>query len=307
MLRSSFALPRGAAEILLAACLWGTAGPVSTLAPAHTSPVAVSCLRVALGGLVLLAVAATGSRRAALGALLRRGGRTRATLVLGVFCTAGYQTAYYTAVGRTGVAVATVVAVGSAPAFAGLFQRHGLTARWYASTAGAVAGCALLVGAGAGAGAEPAGVVLALLCGLVYAGYTTIISRLVGAGADDRSVTGVLFGGAALVLLPALAVQRPAWLLSGTGLAVTAYLSLVTIAVAYTLFARGLRATPAAAATTLTLAEPAVAALLGVAVLGERLGGLALAGLALLAAGLVTLVVPARRRPDDGRIRPELV
>ncbi|POM24122.1 putative DMT superfamily transporter inner membrane protein [Actinomadura rubteroloni] len=307
MSQSTSALPRGTAEILLAACLWGTAGPVSTLAPAATSPVAVSSLRVALGGLVLLAVAATGSRRAALGALLRRGGRTRATLVLGVLCTAGYQTAYYTAVGRTGVAVATVVAVGSAPAFAGLFQRHGLTGRWYASTAGAVAGCALLVGAGAGAGAEPGGVALALLCGLVYAGYTTIISRLVGAGADGRSVTGVLFGGAALVLLPALAVQRPAWLLSGTGLAITAYLSLITIAVAYTLFARGLRGTPAAAATTLTLAEPAVAALLGVAVLGERLGGLALAGLALLAAGLVVLVVPVRRRRDDGRIRPELV
>ena len=44
-------------------------------------------------------------------------------------------------------------------------------------------------------------------------------------------------------------------------------------ALAYVLFARGLGRLSAATVTTLVLAEPLVATLLGVAVLGERLDG----------------------------------
>ena len=48
-------------------------------------------------------------------------------------------------------------------------------------------------------------------------------------------------------------------------------------------------------ATTLGLAEPAVAAVLGEAVLGERLTITGLAGLEVLAVGLVIAAWPARR------------
>jgi drug/metabolite transporter, DME family len=44
--------------------------------------------------------------------------------------------------------------------------------------------------------------------------------------------------------------------------------------------------------TSLTLAEPAVAAVLGVAVLDERLPAASWGGLAVLAAGLVLLAAP---------------
>ncbi|WP_018658546.1 DMT family transporter [Actinomadura flavalba] len=283
----------GTAAILTAACLWGTAGPVSTLAGG--SSVAVSSARIVVGGLLLL-VLALATARAPLAALLRRGRRGVAVVAVGVGCAAAYQTAYYAAVGRTGVAVATVVSLGSAPAFAGLIVRRGLGGRWLTATGGAVAGCALLVGGGADAGAEPGGVLLALLSGFVYTVYTVITARLIAAGVDDRAVTGALFGGAALVLLPVLAVSGTAWAASGTGLAVTLYLGVVTIAAAYRLFARGLRTTTAATATTLTLAEPAVAALIGLTLLGEHLGAPAVAGLALLTASLVLLALP-RRRP----------
>ena len=53
-------------------------------------------------------------------------------------------------------------------------------------------------------------------------------------------------------------------------------------------------------ATTLTLAEPAVATLLGVAVLGERLPAVSWCGLAVLAVGLASLAVPANRRRRPG-------
>ncbi|MFB7600973.1 DMT family transporter [Streptomyces sp. NPDC056160] len=65
-----------------------------------------------------------------------------------------------------------------------------------------------------------------------------------------------------------------------------------TVYLAYRLFGYGLRHTPASVATTLTLAEPAVAAVLGVTVLGERLPAVSWCGLAVLALGLVLLTAP---------------
>ena len=63
---------------------------------------------------------------------------------------AGYQLAFFAAVADTGVAVGTVVALGSAPALAGLLARgwstgRRSTGRWAACTALATAGVLLLV------------------------------------------------------------------------------------------------------------------------------------------------------------------
>jgi drug/metabolite transporter, DME family len=66
---------------------------------------------------------------------------------------------------------------------------------------------------------------------------------------------------------------------TGQGLAVATYLAMLTTALAYLLYARGLRTTAVTTATTLGLAEPAVAAVLGLAVRGEHLTATGLAGL----------------------------
>ncbi|HEU5159865.1 MAG TPA: EamA family transporter [Streptosporangiaceae bacterium] len=281
--------------ILLAASLWGTTGTARTFAPAEATPVSVGAARIILGGLLLVVIAL---HRGGLRRLLARGPATWAVLGAGAICAAIYQVAFFAAVARTGVATGTVVTIGSAPAFAGLLAkllRSGpLPRRWLVSTAGAVIGCAALVSGGRAAGVEPIGVGLALLAGLGYALYATTASSFIIRGEDDRAVVAALFGGAALVLLPVLLAGSPGWLLTGRGIGVTLYLGGLTTAVGYVLYARGLRTTPAAAATTLTLAEPAVAALLGLVVLGEHLGGVAVAGLVLLAGSLLSLI---RRQP----------
>jgi DME family drug/metabolite transporter len=61
------------------------------------------------------------------------------------------------------------------------------------------------------------------------------------------------------------------------------------------LFGRGLAAVPASTATTLSLLEPAVAAVIAVLVLHERLSPLGWAGTGVLLAGLVVLTAPSRR------------
>ena len=85
------------------------------------------------------------------------------------------------------------------------------------------------------------------------------------------------------------------WVATGPGLAVATYLAVLTTALGYLLYARGLRTTAVTTATTLGLAEPAVAAVLGLAVLSERLTIPGLAGLGVLAVGLVVTAWPARR------------
>jgi DME family drug/metabolite transporter len=113
-----------------------------------------------------------------------------------------------------------------------------------------------------------------------------------------------MFGAAGLAVLPVLLASGTGWLGSWRGAAVALHLAACTTFLAYRLFGRGLRSTPAQVATTLTLAEPAVATLLGVAVLSERLPVLSWCGLAVLAAGLACLAIPvSRRRPGPEQRR----
>lgn len=289
------ALIGGPVPILLAAVLWGTTGTSASFAPGSAPAAAVGCAGLALGG-VLLFLTSRGARAVA----ARSSWRHRAALLTGAAAVAGYPVTFYPAVARTGVAVATVVALGSAPVFAGLLSWAGggarPTARWTAATAVAVLGCALLVlGPGLSGGGTPVdlpGVALAACAGLSYAAYSLIGGRLIGRGHASDAVMGVMFGAAALLVLPLLLAVGLGWTGEARGAAVTVYLALCTVFLAYRLFGYGLRRTPAATATSLTLAEPAVAAVLGVGVLGERLPAVSWCGLAVLAAGLVLLTLP---------------
>ncbi|MCG6494112.1 DMT family transporter [Kitasatospora sp. A2-31] len=292
----------GGPAVVAAAVLWGTTGTVGSLAPSGAPPAAVGAAGLALGGLLLL-LSAPGART-----LPKRGtGSERRLLLLGVLAVAGYPVTFYPAVARTGVAVATVIALGSAPVLTGLLAwatgQARPTVRWACATGAAVAGCAALVlGPLAGGGGTPVdcgGVVLAALAGLSYAVYSLVGGRLIARGHPSGAVMGVLFGGAALLVLPVVLGGDTGWLLSPRGAAVAGYLAAVTTFLAYRLFGHGLRHTTAQTATTLTLAEPAVAAVLGVAVLGERLPAASWCGLAVLGAGLAALALPTgagRRR-----------
>ncbi|MTJ63826.1 EamA family transporter [Nocardia seriolae] len=287
---------QGSTPILAASVLWGSTGTVSSLAPAGTPAAAVGSAGLVFGGL-LLYIAGRGNR-------LRFTMSERWLLLLGAVAVAGYPVTFYPAVARTGVAVATVVALGSAPVFAGLLAwltgRGRPTARWCLATLLAVIGCAVLVvgpelGASAGA-IDLVGVGLAACGGLAYAVYALIGGTLIRRGHTSNAVMGAMFGGAAILVLPVVPACGPAWLTTPRGLAVALHLAVFTTFVAYRLYGYGLRRTTIETATALTLAEPAIAALLGVAVVGERLPLLSWSGMAVLALGLVLLTVRTGNR-----------
>ena len=299
------ARPRGAGvlagplPILTAAVLWGTTGTASSLVPAGAPAAAIGAAGLVLGGLLLFLTAPGGRSlpRACTGG-------DRRLLLIGALAVAGYPLTFYPAVARTGVAVATVVALGGAPVFAGLLgrftHRSRPTARWVIATGAAVLGCTVLVLgpelAGDGAPVDAVGVLLAGLAGLSYAGYALVGGRLIARGHASGPVMGVMFGGAALLVLPVLLWSAGPWLLTARGALVVLYLGAVTTFVCYGLFGYGLRHTTAQVATTLTLVEPAVATVLGVAVLGERLPAVSWSGLAALALGIVFLTLPTGSR-----------
>ncbi|GAB2539150.1 carboxylate/amino acid/amine transporter [Nocardia heshunensis] len=268
---------------------WGTTGTAASFAPAGTSAAAIGSAGLVLGG-SLLYLTGRGNR-------LRLSKSERWLLILGACAVAGYPVTFYPAVSRTGVAVATVIALGSAPVFAGLLSwltGHGRpTRRWCLATMLAVIGCTLLVLgpqlADSRAHIDLVGVALAMGGGLTYAVYSLVGSTLIARDHPSNTVMGTMFGLAALLVLPVVLASGPAWLAAPRGLAVALHLALFTTFLAYRLFGYGLRHTTVETATTLTLAEPAVAALLGIAVLGERLPTLSWVGLAILAVALAAL------------------
>ncbi|MFJ4653572.1 winged helix-turn-helix transcriptional regulator [Nocardia sp. NPDC088792] len=301
---------RGPAAILAAAVLWGSTGTAASLAPAGTPAAAIGSAGLALGGLLLFLTAHGDRLRGNGSARLRYRRPERLLLVLGACAVAGYPVTFYPAVARTGVAVATVVALGSAPVFAGLLTwatgQGRPSPRWTAATLLAVTGCAVLVlgpvllehGAGRSGSIDVLGIGLAACGGLTYAVYSLIGGKLIARGHDSSRVMGAMFGPAALPVLPVILHAGFAWLATPRGAAVAAHLALLTTFLAYRLFGYGLRHTTVAVATTLTLAEPAVAAVLGVSVVGERLPLVSWCGMAILAAGLVVLCAGSVRQVD---------
>lgn len=274
-------------EVLGAAVLFGTTGTSQALGPSGTTPVGVGAARLVIGGAGLLAALpwVGGDRRAALRLM-----RTRWGLLAGVM-TAAYQLCFFAGVSRAGVALGTLVTIGSGPLFTAVLSWLLLRERpgrgFVPATVLAVAGLVLLTLDGAERpGVDLGGLVLSLLSGLGYAFYTVAAKRMISGGAHSSDVMGASFGLGGLLLVPVLLTQPLSWLTTPSGLVMALWLGLATTTVAYLLFGRGLRHLPAGPVTTLVLAEPLVATLLGVAVLGERLGPLGWVGCVLVVAGL---------------------
>jgi len=270
-----------------AAALFGTTGTSQALGPADTTALGIGAVRLALGAATLLAVAACSRPPGG-----RDWGRHRGALLVGGLAVAAYQLLWFAGLRRTGVALGTIVGIGSGPVFAGLLHlarhRGGLSRAWAVGTALAVAGAGLLAARGAGGGAADAvGLLCTLGAGLSYAIYTQAAKQAIEGGLDAIGVMAGVFAAGAVFLAPLLAVEPLGWLATGRGLALALHLGAVTIGLAYWLYGWGLRHLPAPTVVTLTLAEPLTAALLGVAVLSEALGPLGWLGAAGVAAGLL--------------------
>jgi DME family drug/metabolite transporter len=286
--------------VLLAAVCFGTTGSAQALGP-DAAPTSVGAARIVIGGALLLLVA-----RAVPAAAAPWPRRELAVIAAAI---AVYQLSFFAAVDRTGVAVGTVVALGSAPAIAGvtarLFDGQPLTGRWAAATALACGGVLLLVlGSGADASVDPLGIMLAVVSGSGYATYTVLAKRVLRLGHAPERVMAASFALGGVLLFPVLATSDLAWIVTPGGAALALFLGAIPTALAYVLFARGLRHLTPGETATLTLAEPLTATGLGILLLSERPGAAAAIGAALVLAGLLTLAAPALRERREREPEP---
>ncbi len=281
----------GPVLIGLATLLWGTTGTTQELAPDAATPLAIGALRLVVAAIVLMLIASIS------GQLKNLSEMRRPATLLAAIGVAAYQPFFFLAVDRTGVVVGTIVAIGSAPVFAGLlawgFDRAAPSRVWVLATGIAIVGVGLLVAAGSDVGTSAGGIVLSLAAGAAYATYV-IAARQFARDGNVIGSTAIIFAIAATLLLPLLAVDDLGWVTTAAGTVTVLYLGVLATAAAYLLFAAGLRSTKSTTATTLSLGEPVTAALLGVVAVGERPPLLGWIGFALVLIALVAVAGEGR-------------
>ncbi len=271
--------------MLFGAILWGTTGTAQALAPEESTPLVVGALRLLIGGGSLFLLVFFQKR-------LSIKGIPKKALLVSALAMALYQPFFFSGVDLTGVAIGTVVAICSAPIFAGLME--GLIYKrlpdwvWLVSTMLAIFGCVLLFQSDGQIVFNPLGMLFSLMAGLAFAIYTFVSKDLVTNYSSDV-VVAIVFSTAAVFLLPILFVYDLGWVMQLSGTISMLHLGLLATAVAYLSFARGLMGVQASMAVTLALAEPVTAAVLGIFLLGEPLTILSGIGLLCLIIGLVLL------------------
>ncbi|MGY5102867.1 DMT family transporter [Streptomyces sp. 900105245] len=145
---------------------------------------------------------------------------------------------------------------------------------------------------GSSLGGTLLGIALGLVAAGTYALYSWAAHRLITRDIPSRAAMGAVFGLGGVLLVPVLLVTGGPLVDSWTNAAVGTYMALVPMFAGYLLFGWGLAHVPASTATTLSLLEPAVAAVLAVLVVGERLPAAGWAGVALVVLCLAVLTLP---------------
>ncbi|MDN5685656.1 MAG: DMT family transporter [Brachybacterium sp.] len=302
----------GAFAVLAAAFLWGTTGTAATFAPT-VGPLAMGAAALGIGGILQAVIAVPPLRRERAALSSHRG-----TVIAGAAAVVIYPLAFYSSMHLAGVAVGTAVSLGSAPIASGLLERMIMRRRlsrwWMLAAVLGIAGCAVLCAAtmhDAPSEALPtvAGVALGLVAGATYALYSWSAHRLMSRGVGRAAAMGAVFGLGGTALMPVLLLTGAPLVASAQAFAVGTYMALIPMFLGYLLFGYGLTRVSASTATTLTLAEPAVAAVLAVVIVGERLPVIGWAGLAGICASLLILALapathegatetsPSNRRP----------
>ncbi len=288
-----------ALAVLAAALCFSTTGTAQALAGVDASPLAVGAARIVVGGGILGLIAL--ARRSPVRARSGSGTSTSVLIAVGAIGVLAYQPLFFLGTRENGVAIGTVVALGSAPIATGIVDavrlRRAPSSQWMLATAIALAGVVLVSGVTGGSVAlGPGGLLASAGAGMSYALYTVCGKTLIERGWDSTRVMGTVFGVAAAASIPMLLIAGASWLATPNGLALALWLGVVTTTIAYLLFGWGLARLTAVTVSTLTLAEPLAATLLGLFVLREQLTPVGAVGLALIAVGLAVVSAPSRRR-----------
>lgn len=212
--------------------------------------------------------------------------------------TAAFQPLFFGAATRTGVALSTVLTIGTMPLFTGLIGRILFKARfkrvWVIATSFAVLGLFLRSFEQLET-VDTVGVFMALGAGLATGCYVNGAKFELNRGGHPVELPAVAYCLSAILLSPLLIGDSLTWITTSSGVLTALYLGVVSMALANTLQVVGLRRLSPGPTATLLLADPLTATILGVWILDEPITVLAILGLALVAIGLVMQGIAERR------------
>ena len=290
---------------MFAAIAWGTTGTAATFAP-DVSPLAIGAAAMGIGGLLQAFIARRGIVAHRIGL---RG--QKALLVIGALSVAVYPLAFYASMRLAGVTIGTVISIGSAPLISALienrFDARRLTSRWGVGAGIGLTGMLLLsMSEGASPTAESRillGALLGLVAGGTYALYSWTSQRMMHRGLPSRVAMGATFGLGGLLLLPVLLLTGAPFVDSSDNLLVGLYMAVVPMFLGYIAFGGGLARVPSSTATTITLFEPVVAAMLAIYIVGESLPARGWLGVGMIIVCLAWMTAPMPRCPDESPAR----
>lgn len=277
--------------VLLAAMLWGTTGTAQSFIEGAAHPLTIGALRLGIGGFTLLLVVIAAKK------IVFHEVPWQAVF-LSAAAMAVFQPFFFSAVQSTGVAVGTVVAIGSAPVFSGMIEWIVLKRRpdrvWVFATIFAIIGSILLFINGESSTIRLSGVFLALGAGAAFAGYA-MVSKSALRKMEAVPAVAIIFSISACFLFPFLLFLDVSYMGNPVNLSVIAYLGIGATSISYILFSTGLKKIPSSSAVTLSLAEPLTAAILGVFIVREVLSNTAWIGVSLLLGGILILTIGKRK------------
>jgi DME family drug/metabolite transporter len=286
-------------SVLLACLLFSTSATGRAYLDFPGSSISVGAWRVFLGGIGLAAYAAIRYGTSGLRQLVK-------LPVVWVMALAvlAYQISFFIGAARIGVAMGTLGALATAPFFAGVLGWIVGTGKpsgiWAISTVMGVIGLALITGVSEVR--DNLGFFAVFISGVMYAIFTVFGVRLTRThDVTGAEVLGVSFGIGAVLSLP-IVLFTSAWINSALLVGFVLYIGLATTALGYILFGNGLTHLSPGTVSTLTLAEPVLATLMGVFILGEAMNLRGWIGCAVIIGALALLGIVESRTPTNSNL-----
>jgi len=286
-------------SVLLACVLFSTSATGRAYLDFPGSSISVGAWRVFLGGIGLAAYAAI--RYGTFG--LRKLIKLPIVWVMAL-AVLSYQISFFIGAARIGVAMGTLGALATAPFFAGVLGWIVGTGKpsavWAVSTLLGITGLALITGVSEVR--DNVGFFAVFISGVLYAVFTVFGVRLTRThDVTGAEVLGAAFGIGAVLSLPIVLVTS-AWINSAVLVGFVLYIGLATTALGYILFGNGLTHLSPGTVSTLTLAEPVLATLMGVFILGEAMNLRGWIGCAVIIGALALLGIVESRTPTKSSL-----
>jgi drug/metabolite transporter, DME family len=280
-----------------ASVLFGTSGTARSFLPDDAPSLGIAAMRLLIGAAPLMLFAFV---------MHRSSFRTPNRQIVVAGCAMGlFQVLFFQSISLTGVAIGTMVTIGSGPVIATAVEfvvSRKISWSIASGVAVALAGLSILVlGSTASDGGDFSlqGIMSGVGAGTCYAAYTHISKGLLTRGWSGAWVMAQSFSVSALVCSAFLFTVPMQWLASSQSVATVVYLGIATIAIPYLLYALSLARLTSAVVVTLTLIEPVTATALGAFFLNENITMVSWMGAAIVVVGLIYTGMTSQRQQES--------